>query len=515
MDKHKIIASIIVPAILILLSSHFLAERIAQQSFPTGDEGSWMAVAAQLASGNGFTTRWLEHPFLAPYALPRPDDYRYPGLSLALAASFKLFGASYRVALWCIAAIFLLFVILYYFAMWRQWGLTTAILASLLLVFSLLQLHWNSKVYTEGLFGVGLCFLVFAHTRFALRDARYWIASGAIIGLLYLVRPNAALFIIGPLMYLFARRKQDAVPVPAVVYGLIAFIIVIAPWLVRNWVLFGNPVHIAGSAGFLRVENTEPLTWSLIDFLKRYGIFYPAKATFFGGLNFFAWLDFFEHRMEVVPLVCALAGFFLRRPFYRPLFAAGFAATAVFCWYASCGSWSGIRYFSSFLPFVYAYGISVLFSIINRLPISRQWVRSTVLPACVAALLLAPVVYPHRYYERTLKKPAADVSFADHQRILGSLLEPGQAYLADQAAQINFMTAYNCVGMQAFFDSTQVNRAVETFKPKALVLLRGEEQSDRMRGVLRQMHRICRVDSVSSTGGATYYRIQPIGMATP
>ena len=49
---------------VLLLSIHFHARDIRHRVLPGGDEGSWMAVASQLEAGEGFSTRWLEHPFL-------------------------------------------------------------------------------------------------------------------------------------------------------------------------------------------------------------------------------------------------------------------------------------------------------------------------------------------------------------------------------------------------------------------------------------------------------------------
>ena len=85
--------------IILLISFHFIRERVNYAGIPSGDEGSWMAVAAELSRGNGFTTRWLEWHFQKPYILPRPDDYRYPALVSILAVNFRLFGISYTTAL--------------------------------------------------------------------------------------------------------------------------------------------------------------------------------------------------------------------------------------------------------------------------------------------------------------------------------------------------------------------------------------------------------------------------------
>ena len=96
----------------LLLAWHFLALRVRAAGLPGGDEGSWLSVAAELARGKGFTTRWLEAHFLVPYALPRPDDFRYPALTCLLAAVFRIFGASVEAGRWTVVAVYLAFTLL-------------------------------------------------------------------------------------------------------------------------------------------------------------------------------------------------------------------------------------------------------------------------------------------------------------------------------------------------------------------------------------------------------------------
>jgi hypothetical protein len=137
-------------ALLLLLTLHFVALRINSRYLPHGDQGSWMSVAAELSKGNGFSTRWLEHAFLKPYALPRPDDYRYPGLVVLLAAAFKLSGTNYPVALWTVAALFIAFGLAFYLVVRRTWGVRVACAALPLVYFSLLQLMYATEVYSTS-----------------------------------------------------------------------------------------------------------------------------------------------------------------------------------------------------------------------------------------------------------------------------------------------------------------------------------------------------------------------------
>jgi len=133
-------------------------------------------------------------------------------------------------------------------------------------VFSLLQLYWNSIVYTEGLFGIVAASLFLISAYVSERRRLFWILTGVGIGVLYLVRPNGLLFGFG-LAYLFLRSfRKNGKTAGNLIVGFVAMGIIIGPWLLRNYVFFGNPFHIAGSAGLLRVSTDEPLTYSVLIF---------------------------------------------------------------------------------------------------------------------------------------------------------------------------------------------------------------------------------------------------------
>jgi len=505
--------------VILLIAQHLLSERIQQRTFPDGDEGSWMAVASQLAKGEGFTTRWLEHPFLVPYALPRPDDFRYPALTLSLAAGFRIEGLSYQTGLWVIELIFMLFLAALFILIRQRFDAATAIIAGLLAAFSLLQLYWNTQVYTEGLFALVLAGYIAASTVLDPKKAGWWIVSGIGIGLLYLVRPNAIVLSAGPaavFCFLFLRKQ---VPARFLVLYAVCQGAVMSPWLIRAWIFFGNPFHVAAAGGMLSAGGSEPINLSFLDFIRAHGVLYPAVAAIKGCVPFFTTVHDFEHGLEIVPLALAVVGAFLRVPFFNASIAIGFAAAGVACCYASgvwAGPWAGVRYYTAFLPFVYAYGVYVALRLARKVPRLPFWIRSIVVPACIGGIMLAPVYYPHRCYERVLRKPPARATFADHVALLNSLLAPGDAYYANQAAQLNFLTGYRCVGMQRFFDSTEATRAQAAFHPRAMVLKRYEVDDPRIQSIIRELRRNgVAVDSAGETSYAVYYRLSPDRAAEP
>ena len=495
---------------LLGISFHFLSERVNHRSFPSGDEGSWLSVAAEASRGHGFITRWLEHPFLTPYALPRPDDYRYPGLVTCLASGFKLFRISYDTALGVVTFLFLMYALLVYLVSRKIFGIRVACVTMACTVFSLLQLYWNSIVYTEGLFGIIAALLLLVSAYVSERRRLFWILAGAGIGVLYLVRPNGILFGCG-FLWLFLRSfGKKGKTTGNVLLGLVVMGLIMGPWLARNFIFWGNPFHIAGSAGLLRVSADEPLTYSVLDFLKIHGVLFPLKAMVIGCWHFVVTLHFFEHGLEILPLAFCAVGLFLKVPGYNSFVIAALLVSFASCAYVSKGSWSGVRYFSSLLPFVYAYGFYCLFRMLDRLKInSFLWVKY-LLFAAVAGISLAPVFYPHRYYERTFKSmPLVHRNFEEHLRILSKNLQNHDAYLANRMAQINFLTEYNCVGMQEFFDSTDVGRALCQFAPKLFAVTPDEEKEPKMQAIMREIKRNnFIVEKIDSTELCYYYSIK-------
>ena len=475
---------------LLGISFHFLSERIERRPFPLGDEGSWLSVAAEVSRGHGFTTRWLEHPFLSPYSLPRPDDYRYPGLVTCLAVGFKLFGISYDTALWAVLFIFLIYSLMVYLVSKKFFGIRTACLTMICTVFSLLQLYWNSIVYTEGLFGIVVALLLLLSAHVSERKRLFWILAGAGIGVLYLARPNGLLFGFG-LAWIFLRSCGNyRKTLGNLLVGFITIGIIIGPWLVRNYIFFGNPFHIAGSAGLLRVSANEPLTYSVFDFLKIHGALFPLKAVGIGCWHFIVTLHEFEHGLEIFPLVFFIVGIFLRVPGYNHFVIAALLISFLSCAYASKASWSGVRYFSSILPFVYAYGFFSLFRVLDGITKNWRIWAHYLLFAAIVCVSLAPVFYPHRYYERTFKAmPIVNRNFDAHVHILASRLSDHEAYLANRMAQVNFLTEYNCVGMQQFFDSSNVERALSRFAPKLLVITPDEVREPKIQAIMREIER--------------------------
>ena len=462
--------------IILLLSLHFVKERIDTRAIPHGDEGSWMSIAAEFSKGNGFTTRWLEFGFLKPYELPRPDDYRYPGLTLLLGLAFKLFGAGYTAALWCVAVLFMIFGLTVYLVVRAHFGIRTACATLPLVYLSLLQIMYASEVYSEGLFGIGLGLVLAVSVRYKPDTRIWWYLTGATTGILYLIRPNAILLSAALVPYAAWMLYKRRIPRRTAAGAFSVMLLIMLPWLIRSWMFFGNPFHLADAGGLLRTGVSQPGTYSLGDFMRTYGGFYFIQETALNARSFFRILHEQEHGLEVIPLLFCLAGIARKAPFFNGFAAAGFLLSLLACFYTSlAGSWAGVRYFSPFLPFVYAYGVSQIFSLSDRF-VARsplQWNRliTLALIPAVIGICIAPVYYPHRYYEGYYAQaPEGNRDFTAYYAELGRQLGEKRHYYAGSLAQINFPTGFNCIGIQHRFDETDIRRAQNKFNPALFAL---------------------------------------------
>ena len=507
-SARKRILEAVYVGIVLLLTFFLLRQRIEHREFPSGDEGSWMGVAAQLERGEGFTTRWYEHPYLDHQLLPRPDDYRYPGLTLPLAAMFRLFGTSYAVALYTVAVLQLLFLFLLFMITRRLYGSAVGCSTLAVTALSLLQLEWNSAVYSEGMFGIGLSLVTMAVLFLDRSNYRTWVIIGLSCALLYYIRPNGILLLGGLPVYLLFHRKEGRRVFVNAGICFASFLVSAMPWLLRYVLYFGNPLHVAGGASVLRIADDDPLTWSFAEFIRHYSPFIPFKMIGTGSGHFFIALHFFEKNLFILPLIGVIIRIIRKRCRGDALLAPFYILTTVACCYISYRhSWAAVRYMAALLPFIYAYGIAELTRIVRS--------RSRLLPATVrfvplailTAVLVAPVYYPHRFYLRKFSRPVTvDRTYAGHRRLIERLVPENGYYLADAYGQLAFLSTRRCAGIQTFVDSSMIPVFLKRYNPSLLVLGAREETNPRIQGIKNALIRQGMVlDPVARHNRGTYY----------
>lgn len=208
----------------------------AQHSPGYMDAEYYLLTGQQLAAGRGFSEPLLWNFLDAPSGLPHPSHaYWMPLPSLLVAASTALFGASFnggRVLLLALAA--LVPPLTAALSMQLSGRRGSARLAGWLAVlpgFYLPFLTTTDSFVSCMLLGAGFFWLV-------LRPPTRWqpLLLGVLAGLLHLARAE------GPLWMLLAMLATWRGGWQATLKALAGYALVMLPWFVRNWLIFGSPL---------------------------------------------------------------------------------------------------------------------------------------------------------------------------------------------------------------------------------------------------------------------------------
>ncbi|MFZ5652574.1 MAG: ArnT family glycosyltransferase [Bacillota bacterium] len=229
----------------IVLSTLFTAAawHLYYENYFTGlilnDAMDYAGIARNVALGQGFISQYITPLSLAHYGVPQPDMWRAPLWPLALAVFQKAMGFSDEASA-VGAGFFFIAASPVVFLLARQW-FGSLVAAGSVLVYSLtpelLRYSISGMTETMAVFLMSLAMLA-TSTKSLKNSPGDWL-SGAVLGLFYLARYNALVFLPFFLLFRWHYRRQGLLP-PA--RFLAAFTLVALPWLARNTVLFGNPL---------------------------------------------------------------------------------------------------------------------------------------------------------------------------------------------------------------------------------------------------------------------------------
>ena len=177
----------------------------------------------------------------SPHAPFSPDSVRMPGYPVLLALGIAI-GRSWTVIL-LIQAMALSVVPLILFRIFRRFNERRAFVAALVFACEPTRLLWSGLAMTDAPFMLGLLVSVLLFFRWLDRDEwKMLFASGAVLGFSTLLRPISVYawiaFCIAILFKLgWAHRKKVF---PSLLIFLFGFYLFVAPWMVRNRLLFGS-----------------------------------------------------------------------------------------------------------------------------------------------------------------------------------------------------------------------------------------------------------------------------------
>ena len=238
-------------ALLGLTAATFVA--VLQPSPGYMDADYYYAGGLQLVNGHGFTEPYLWNYLDDPIGLPHPSHaYWMPLASLLATAGATLFGPTSwfaaRIGFLLVAALIppLTAALAWSFTSRRDLAFTSGLLA----VFPVFYLSFLPVTDTFGLYMLfgGLFFLVLNRKSSALNP----LLLGLLAGLMHLTRADGLLWLfIAFLAVLFIFPKPSKgrflFTCSFLLLTLAGYLLVMTPWFVRNYTVFGTPLAPSGS----------------------------------------------------------------------------------------------------------------------------------------------------------------------------------------------------------------------------------------------------------------------------
>lgn len=218
--------------------------------FPPGWGGETASVAMALSTGRGFSD-----PYWTPSGPTALVPLTYTGL---LAAIFSIFGGATPTAGYAAYALNILFSTLVVWPLARLGstigGARLGVLAALLwALYPLSGFSDVQHVWSTSLFALSTTLSVLWTIRIQNRTALWeWAAYGALLAFMVLTE-SVGLVIAGwSILWLFLFRKA---PLRYLAVAVVALLLILVPWIVRNSLAFGQPVFLRSNFGLELYEG--------------------------------------------------------------------------------------------------------------------------------------------------------------------------------------------------------------------------------------------------------------------
>lgn len=241
------------------------------------DGGYLLQIARSIFKGEGFVS-YSAPLFHLPESFPCPYcNTNGPLTSLMIAGAYLVFGqnwfASNSISL---IAGSLIPAITFYLA----FELTKNIKISLLVAcFCIIHPQLFLSSFTIGTVILFICFCL-ACFYFLIRGDSLINAglAGLFLGLSYLTRYQAVLMIPVVLLHLLVNDYKRKWRYSVVLFGI--SLIVIAPWLIRNYVIFGDPTYVFTKKSFLLLGIDSLNTWQMETLPDQYEFILNNKSIY-------------------------------------------------------------------------------------------------------------------------------------------------------------------------------------------------------------------------------------------
>ncbi len=223
----------------------------------SSDPAFYAEVADNLIKGKGFVMDFINSYFVKFQSITHPEEYGFPGVSLILIPFLLLFGkTAFAVKLpSMIAGVFLLPILTYYLGK-DFFNQRIGFLAAVSIIFypTIFPISFGGeRDILYAFFLVAGIYFFYKGTKEEeiktellnaaplikfLKENKYFLLMGAFLGYSYLIRQTTLAFIPVLIVAYYLMNKRFS---KKFFFGLGVCALIMAPWLIRNYLAFGDP----------------------------------------------------------------------------------------------------------------------------------------------------------------------------------------------------------------------------------------------------------------------------------
>jgi 4-amino-4-deoxy-L-arabinose transferase-like glycosyltransferase len=204
------------------------------------DAMDYASIGRNLARGDGFISSYITPLSLVNKPeVPHPDLWRAPLWPLVLAVFIKLLGATDQAVAIATGFFYIAGAGLIYLVGRELFGQLVGVVSAVVYIFSAQNLVNSVSGMTETISVFMILLAIYLAIAPFTRSVWGDFIAGAGLGLFYLTRYNALLFV--PFFIIFVCWRRNFAVSSGIRY-LTGFVSVVSPWLIRNYLLMGSPL---------------------------------------------------------------------------------------------------------------------------------------------------------------------------------------------------------------------------------------------------------------------------------
>lgn len=227
--------------LVIILVVAFLLRFVLQFFFAhpiVGDSYFHMDLARTFTTNDWFQVNAIDNLW-SGVKFPFPEEYRPPFFNFVTGYFFNIFGTSFYIAKLVNVVIGVMAILPAYLIARRYGNERIALIVALFMAVNPLIINQSMEAEVR----IITVYLALVSFYFFAKGREYWMYSGSFLGLLYLTHyAPATILVITYAAYflLFARKEIFRKETLCLV---LMFLLVVSPWLARNYVVFGDPTY--------------------------------------------------------------------------------------------------------------------------------------------------------------------------------------------------------------------------------------------------------------------------------